>query len=40
MTFMAKPSEAYGNGMHIHHSLLRDGAPAFYDEAAPDHRRN
>jgi glutamine synthetase len=38
VTFMAKPSEAYGNGMHIHHSLQRDGEPAFYDQAAPDNR--
>ncbi len=38
VTFMAKPSETYGSGMHIHHSLQRDGAPAFYDEASPDLR--
>ena len=38
LTFMAKPSEAYGNGMHIHHSVHRDGTPAFYDDAASDHR--
>jgi glutamine synthetase len=38
-TFMAKPSDAYGNGMHIHHSVSGSGAgAAFYDEAAPDHR--
>lgn len=33
-TFMAKPSEEYGNGMHIHHSLTRDGEPAFFDASA------
>jgi len=33
VTFMAKPSEAYGNGLHVHHSLTRDGEPVFY---APD----
>jgi glutamine synthetase len=30
VTFMAKPSPDYGNGLHVHHSLSRDGAPAFY----------
>ena len=38
VTFMAKPTEAYGNGMHIHHSLQRDGAPAFFDASAADNR--
>lgn len=38
LTFMAKPMEAYGNGMHIHHSLQRDGAPAFFDTSASDRR--
>jgi glutamine synthetase len=38
LTFMAKPTESYGNGMHIHHSLQRDGSPAFFDAAAPDKR--
>ena len=33
VTFMAKPSAEYGNGLHVHHSLVRDGAPVFY---APD----
>ena len=33
VTFMAKPSAEYGNGLHVHHSLTRDGEPAFY---APD----
>jgi glutamine synthetase len=39
-TFMAKPTAEYGNGLHIHHSLLRtsDGAPVFYDAAAADGR--
>lgn len=38
VTFMAKPTEAYGNGMHVHHSIRRDGDSAFYDEASPDGR--
>jgi glutamine synthetase len=38
ITFMAKPTDAYGNGMHIHHSLQRDGAPAFFDASASDNR--
>lgn len=38
VTFMPKPTEAYGNGMHIHHSLLRDGAPVFHDPASSDGR--
>jgi glutamine synthetase len=33
VTFMAKPSHEYGNGLHVHHSLARDDAPVFY---APD----
>jgi glutamine synthetase len=33
VTLMAKPSEEYGNGLHVHHSLTRDGEPVFY---APD----
>lgn len=37
--FMAKPSMAgFGNGLHINHSLWRDGEPVFYDDAAPDKR--
>jgi len=38
VTFMAKPTDAYGSGAHIHHSLTRDGAPAFYDASAPHGR--
>jgi glutamine synthetase len=38
LTFMAKPTESYGSGLHIHHSLQRDGAPAFFDASAPDRR--
>ena len=30
VTFMAKPSHEYGNGLHVHHSLTRDGEPVFY----------
>ena len=38
-TFMAKPLDAYGNGMHIHHSVTADdGAVSFFDGDAPDHR--
>ncbi|HEY3833452.1 MAG TPA: glutamine synthetase family protein [Acidimicrobiia bacterium] len=33
VTFMAKANEAYGNGLHVHHSLTRAGEPLFY---APD----
>jgi glutamine synthetase len=33
ITFMAKPSQDYGNGLHVHHSLARDSTPMFY---APD----
>jgi glutamine synthetase len=33
VTFMAKPNYEYGNGLHVHHSLARDGVPVFY---APD----
>ncbi|MEO7371359.1 MAG: glutamine synthetase family protein [Ilumatobacteraceae bacterium] len=33
VTFMAKPSHEYGNDLHVHHSLARDGDPMFY---APD----
>ncbi|MDP9335575.1 MAG: glutamine synthetase family protein [Actinomycetota bacterium] len=37
-TFMAKATGEYGNGMHIHHSLRRDGAPVFFDGRSADHR--
>jgi glutamine synthetase len=38
MTFMSKPTETYGSGTHIHHSLQRDGVPAFFDETSPGNR--
>jgi glutamine synthetase len=38
VTFMAKPSDTYGSGMHIHHSVQRAGEPAFYDVSTPDKR--
>lgn len=38
VTFMARPAEGYGSGMHVHHSLTRDGEPAFFDPSRPDHR--
>ena len=37
-TFMAKATAEFGNGMHIHHSLRRDGAPVFFDGRSADHR--
>jgi glutamine synthetase len=37
-TFMAKPTTEYGNGMHIHHSLRRNGQAAFFDGDAADRR--
>ena len=37
-TFMARPTDGYGNGTHIHHSLQRGGSPAFHDGTAPDGR--
>ncbi|HZT64324.1 MAG TPA: glutamine synthetase family protein [Acidimicrobiales bacterium] len=38
VTFMARPTDGYGNGMHIHHSITKGTRPAFYDAAAPDGR--
>ena len=38
VTFMARPAEGYGSGMHIHHSLQKDGEPAFFDATADDRR--
>lgn len=38
VTFMAKPTESYGNGMHIHHSLQQEGESAFYDASTADGR--
>ena len=38
LTFMAKPTEAYGSGAHIHHSLARGGSPAFFDATSADNR--
>ncbi len=37
-TFMAKATGEFGSGMHIHHSLRRDGAPVFFDGQSADHR--
>jgi glutamine synthetase len=36
VTFMAKPSHEYGNGLHVHHSLARDGEPVFYSPDGHD----
>ena len=30
VTFMAQPGQIYSSGLHIHHSLQKDGEPAFY----------
>lgn len=38
VTFMAKIGDGYGSGMHIHHSLHRDGEPVFFDGTSPDRR--
>jgi glutamine synthetase len=32
VTFMAQPISGYSNGMHVHHSLTRDGKSAFFDQ--------
>src|SRR5205085_6588944 len=32
------PTDDYGNGMHVHHSLRREGNAAFFDEQADDRR--
>ena len=37
-TFMAHPVRGYSSGMHIHHSLTREGEAAFYDVDKPDNR--
>src|SRR4029077_15171558 len=37
-TFMAKATGEYGSGMHIHHSLRRDGAAVFFDRPRDEHR--
>lgn len=37
-TFMAHPQPGFSNGMHIHHSLKRQGDPIFFDANAPDQR--
>ena len=37
-TFMAHPQEGFSNGMHVHHSLLRDGIPQFFDSNARNRR--
>ena len=36
VTFMARVTEDYGNGLHVHHSLATDDGPAFHDPAGPD----
>lgn len=43
VTFMPTPRagaipETYGSGLHLHHSLWRNGQPAFYDDSAPGRR--
>jgi glutamine synthetase len=36
VTFMAKPTSRYGSGMHVHHSLTKDGQSVMFDPDAPD----
>jgi glutamine synthetase len=36
VTFMAKPTDAYGNGLHVHHSLTHDGTSMFYAPGGQD----
>jgi glutamine synthetase len=38
VTFMAKSGDAYGSGMHVHHSLYEAGRAVFFDPSTPDHR--
>jgi glutamine synthetase len=38
VTFMSKPGQGFGNGMHIHHSLAKDGTPVFFDPSSDDRR--
>ena len=38
LTFMPKMNNKLPTGMHIHHSLLSDGQPVFYDEKSSDGR--
>ncbi|MCW2790867.1 MAG: glutamine synthetase [Aeromicrobium sp.] len=35
VTFMAKPTDGYGQASHLNVSLLRDGQNVFYDELGP-----
>ena len=35
VTFMAKVTEDYGNGLHVHHSLVGDDGPVFFDDTDP-----
>jgi glutamine synthetase len=37
VTFMARVTDDYGNGLHVHHSLSDEHGPAFYDADADDH---
>lgn len=36
VTFMARVTEDYGNGLHVHHSLADHSGPVFHDPAGPD----
>ena len=36
--FMAHPQKGFSNGMHIHHSLLSDSKPIFFDATKPANR--
>ena len=36
VTFMARVTEDYGNGLHVHHSLQDEAGPVFFDPAEDD----
>ena len=40
VTFMAKPTDGYGQASHLNVSLLRDGQNVFYDEVGPSEEMN
>lgn len=40
VTFMAKPSDDWGQASHLNLSLLRDGTNVFYDESGPSEEMN
>ncbi|CAN5168585.1 type I glutamate--ammonia ligase [soil metagenome] len=40
VTFMAKPTDGYGQASHLNVSLLRDGQNVFFDELGPSEEMN